>query len=77
LVAAEGILTDLRNAQIRISLDDFGTGYSSLGQLSKFNFDQIKIDRSFVSAVVDGKKNDNILKAIIGLSKGLDILTTA
>jgi len=33
LSAAERILTDLRNARIRISLDDFGTGYSSLGQL--------------------------------------------
>lgn len=77
LAAAERILTDLRNAHIRISLDDFGTGYSSLGQLSKFNFDKIKIDRSFVSAIGDRKKNENILKAIIGLSKGLDILTTA
>jgi diguanylate cyclase (GGDEF)-like protein len=77
LVAAERILTDLRNARIRISLDDFGTGYSSLGQLSKFSFDKIKIDRSFVSAIGDCQKNENILKAIIGLSKGLDILTTA
>jgi diguanylate cyclase (GGDEF)-like protein len=77
LTAAERILTDLRNASIRISLDDFGTGYSSLGQLSKFSFDKIKIDRSFVSAIGDRKKNENILKSIIGLSKGLGILTTA
>jgi diguanylate cyclase (GGDEF)-like protein len=77
LVAAERILNDLKNARIRVSLDDFGTGYSSLGQLSKFSFDKIKIDRSFVSAIGDRQKNEKILKAIIGLSKGLDILTTA
>lgn len=77
LGAAQRILSDLHNAHIRVALDDFGTGYSSLGQLSKFSFDKIKIDRSFVSAIGDRKKNEKILKAIIGLSKGLDILTTA
>ena len=77
LVAAERILDDLRNAGIRIALDDFGTGYSSLGQLSRFSFDKIKIDRIFVSGSGDIKKNGKILKTIISLGKGLDILTTA
>ncbi len=77
LVAAERIIEDLKNAGIRIALDDFGTGYSSLGQLSRFSFDKIKIDRIFVSEIGDGTKNENILKTIIGLGKGLDILTTA
>ncbi len=77
LVAAERIIADLKNAGIRIALDDFGTGYSSLGQLSRFSFDKIKIDRMFVSEATDGKKNEKILRTIIGLGKGLDILTTA
>ena len=77
LEGAKLILDNLRAAGIRIALDDFGTGYSSLGQLSRFSFDKIKIDRSFVSEIGDQNKNDKILRAIVGLSQGLEILTTA
>ena len=42
------ILKRLQTAGIRIAMDDFGTGYSSLGYLWKYNFDKIKIDRSFL-----------------------------
>jgi EAL domain-containing protein (putative c-di-GMP-specific phosphodiesterase class I) len=76
-ISAEKILNDLHHAKIRVALDDFGTGYSSLGQLSKFSFDKIKIDRSFVSDPGDSLKKDKIMRAIVGLGKGLDILTTA
>jgi diguanylate cyclase (GGDEF)-like protein len=76
-ISAEKILNDLHDAKIRVALDDFGTGYSSLGQLSKFSFDKIKIDRSFVSDPGDSLKKDKIMRAIVGLGKGLNILTTA
>ena len=42
------MLQRLQNAGIHIAMDDFGTGYSSLGYLWKYNFDKIKIDRSFL-----------------------------
>jgi diguanylate cyclase (GGDEF)-like protein len=74
---AEKVLNDLHNANIRVALDDFGTGYSRLSQLSKFRFDKIKIDRSFVSDPGDSVKKDKIMRAIVGLGKGLNILTTA
>jgi EAL domain-containing protein (putative c-di-GMP-specific phosphodiesterase class I) len=77
LETAERVLNDLHAARVRISLDDFGTGYSSLSQLSRFTFDKIKIDRSFISELGDVRKQEKIVRAIIGLGKGLNILTTA
>ncbi|WP_234893548.1 putative bifunctional diguanylate cyclase/phosphodiesterase [Agrobacterium vitis] len=74
---ATQILADLRQSGIRIALDDFGTGYSSLSQLSKFTFDKIKIDRSFVMSYDVDKKQEDIMRAILGLGQGLGIATTA
>lgn len=75
--AALHILADLQAAGIRTALDDFGTGYSSLSQIAKFNFDRIKIDRSFVSDFQDSPKQRSIVKAIIALGEGLEVSTTA
>ncbi|WP_117194281.1 putative bifunctional diguanylate cyclase/phosphodiesterase [Rhizobium terrae] len=77
LETAALILNDLHEGGIRIALDDFGTGYSSLAQLSNFQFDKIKIDRSFVSSFQDQEKQEKIVKAIVGLGIGLDVPTTA
>lgn len=74
---AANILRDLRETGIRIALDDFGTGYSSLSQLSKFQFDKIKIDRSFVMNFDSDKKQGDIVRAIMGLGQGLGVATTA
>ncbi|MEQ8658547.1 MAG: EAL domain-containing protein [Hyphomicrobiales bacterium] len=71
------ILSDLQAAGIRTALDDFGTGYSSLSQIAKFNFDRIKIDRSFVTEIEASDKQLSIVKAIIALGEGLNVFTTA
>ena len=41
-------IDSLRELGIKIALDDFGQGYSSLSYLTKFAFDVIKIDKSFI-----------------------------
>jgi diguanylate cyclase (GGDEF)-like protein/PAS domain S-box-containing protein len=69
------ILGRLCDAGVSIALDDFGTGYASLVHLKKFPVNVLKIDRSFVEQFSDG--DDPIVRAIIGLGKGLRITTVA
>lgn len=56
----------------RRALDDFGTGYSSLAYLSRFDFDKIKIDRSFVSSGTC-KEARAILEGIVHIGRGLRV----
>lgn len=77
MAAAEAVLADLSAAGIHVALDDFGTGYSSLSQLSRFKFDKIKIDRSFVSSFQGDERQEKIVRAMLGLGQGLGIATTA
>jgi len=69
-------LQQLHAAGVQIALDDFGTGYSSLSQLARFQFDKIKIDKSFVSASLANDKNAKIVDAIFSLSRSLNLKTT-
>jgi diguanylate cyclase (GGDEF)-like protein/PAS domain S-box-containing protein len=70
------ILAAIRDRGVQISLDDFGTGYSSLAYLHRLPLDTIKIDRSFVLNM-EHKSNIAIIKAITGLSAGLDLQLVA
>ena len=54
-------------------MDDFGTGYSSLSYLHAFPFDKIKIDGSFIAGIGQGAQAAAIIRAVIGLGRGLDL----
>jgi EAL domain-containing protein (putative c-di-GMP-specific phosphodiesterase class I) len=58
-------------------MDDFGTGYSSLSYLQRLPIDILKIDRSFVQTMLENPNNLEIIKAIIGLGKILDLRIVA
>ena len=75
--ATVAALGQLKNMGVRISMDDFGTGYSSLSNLSNFQFDKLKIDRSFIKQLPDAPSAMAILKLVAGLGVTLGIGTTA
>ncbi len=66
-------LDELRNLGVGLHVDDFGTGYSSLSYLQKFNYDTLKIDRSFVNQMNTDKGSGAIVQTIIALGKLLDM----
>jgi EAL domain-containing protein (putative c-di-GMP-specific phosphodiesterase class I) len=70
---ALSIMRQLKALGVRIAMDHFGTGYSSLAYLQAFPFDKIKIDQSFISNVVGNPQSAAIVRAVIGLARGLDL----
>jgi diguanylate cyclase (GGDEF)-like protein len=69
--SAREIIEELSAVGVRVSLDDFGTGQSSLGRLREFKFDKLKIDRAFVSSILDDRPSEHIIRAILAMCEGL------
>ncbi|MHB2264031.1 putative bifunctional diguanylate cyclase/phosphodiesterase [Aliihoeflea sp. PC F10.4] len=70
-------LRRIRALGVTIAIDDFGTGYSSLDTLRSFPFDRIKLDRSFMSELEDSMQSRAIIRAVLALSRSLDISVLA
>jgi diguanylate cyclase (GGDEF)-like protein len=70
---AVAILRRLKALGVRIAMDDFGTGYSSLSYLQSFPFDKIKIDQAFISNLEHNPQSATIIRAVIGLARGLEL----
>jgi diguanylate cyclase (GGDEF)-like protein len=70
-------LQRVRALGVRIAVDDFGTGYSSLSLLQRFPIQRIKIDRSFVSGVVDDPSARSLVRAMIAMSRSMGLDTVA
>uniref|UniRef100_B8HWB1 Diguanylate cyclase/phosphodiesterase with FHA and GAF sensor n=1 Tax=Cyanothece sp. (strain PCC 7425 / ATCC 29141) TaxID=395961 RepID=B8HWB1_CYAP4 len=71
------VLQELQDMGIQISMDDFGTGYSSLAHLQQFPLNTLKIDRSFVRDVAANSRDAQIVTAVIGLARGLNLNVVA
>jgi len=70
-------LDQLHDLGVHLSLDDFGTGYSSLGYLQRYRFDEVKIDRAFVSGLARDLHSRRIIEAIIGIAETMDMAVVA
>lgn len=72
LELAGSIAAKLKRLGVKLALDDFGTGYSSLRNLQALPFDELKVDRSFVSSMVQSRDSRKIVAAVIGLGQSLN-----
>ncbi|UQZ35355.1 GGDEF-domain containing protein [Paenibacillus sp. PK3_47] len=70
-------LNRLKRLGVCISIDDFGTGYSSLHYLKHMPIDRLKIDRSFVSEVMEDSNNAAIVSTITSMAHHLKLKVTA
>lgn len=69
LDSVQPLLLQLHAIGFKLSIDDFGTGYSSLSYLSKLNFEELKIDQSFILNMMQDQRTKKLVQAIISLKK--------
>ncbi len=69
-------MQELRKMGMRLAVDDFGTGYSSLGYIQQFEFDVLKIDKSFIDGI-EAETNAQIVAAVLELANQLKVRTIA
>ncbi len=71
------MLEALKACDAQVAMDDFGTGFSNLASLQKLPIDVLKIDRSFVTDMLDDPDKVAIVRAILSLAQALGMTTTA
>ena len=77
LQSAIAVVAELKAMGCKLALDDFGTGYSSLHHLQSLPFDELKVDRSFVSSMTEKRDSRKIVSAVVGLGQSLGLTTVA
>ena len=68
---------ELRRLGVRLSVDDFGTGYSSLTYLRGLPVDEVKVDKSFVEAVVSDAADRAVVRAVVDIAHTLGMRVVA
>jgi EAL domain-containing protein (putative c-di-GMP-specific phosphodiesterase class I) len=53
---------------VQLSIDDFGSGFSSLGHLRRLPFDEVKIDRPFVGAMLASRQDLAVVRSVIDIA---------
>jgi EAL domain-containing protein (putative c-di-GMP-specific phosphodiesterase class I) len=77
LRSAAGVLRELRDRGVQLTLDDVGSGANSLRHLTSIDVDGIKIDQSFVSTMLDDRRDMAVVRMLIELGDALGIAVTA
>src|SRR5258706_1214800 len=70
-------LTAVHALGVNIAIDELGTGYSSLAYLAKLPVQSLKIDRSFIVAMVDDPDTMTLVSTIISLAHSLRLTVVA
>jgi predicted signal transduction protein with EAL and GGDEF domain len=70
-------LRALRELGVRVAIDDFGTGYSSFSYILQYQFDRLKIDRSFISRATTDLGAAAIIHTVIAMAHALNLTVVA
>ena len=71
------VLFELRELGLKLLVDDFGTGFSALGYLRRFPVTGVKVDRSFVSGLGESGEDEEIVRAVVAMSRALGLSIVA
>jgi EAL domain-containing protein (putative c-di-GMP-specific phosphodiesterase class I) len=71
------VLRCLRDRGVRVAIDDFGTGYASFAYLRHFPATELKIDRTFVDAIVSDPRTAQVVSAMIEVAHRLGLEAVA
>jgi diguanylate cyclase (GGDEF)-like protein len=74
---AVAVLESLRDVGVGISVDDFGTGNASIDYLAKLPASELKIDRSFITGILDDPRSEAIVRSTIDLARNLGLSVVA
>ena len=77
LDVARKVMKGLQDLDIRFSLDDYGTGFSSLSQLRGLQFDELKIDGTFVRELESNSNDRAIVRSTLVMAKALGLKCVA
>ncbi|MCT7661627.1 bifunctional diguanylate cyclase/phosphodiesterase [Mycobacterium sp. CPCC 205710] len=77
VVRARSVLDQLRDRGVRVAIDDFGSGFATMKYLRDLPVDELKIDRQFVTPMLDDGRCAMIVRSIIELAEALDIASVA
>ncbi len=73
---AQEFLKRSRALGASVSLDDFGTGFSSLGYLRNFEFDVLKIDKTFIDGLAS-TRDYGLVASIVSMGRILGMKVVA
>ncbi len=70
-------LAELKSLGAKIAIDDFGSGYSNFSHILGISPDFVKIDGTLIKDIYHDKKSYQLVKAIVGFAKNLNMMTVA
>jgi diguanylate cyclase (GGDEF)-like protein len=66
-------LAEIKALGVRLAIDDFGTGYSSMAYLTRFDVDEVKVDKSFIDFVTSDSDSGKLARTMIGIGQMLHL----
>ncbi|MGA7672170.1 MAG: PAS domain S-box protein [Nitrolancea sp.] len=70
---ARSVLNRLHDLGVQLAIDDFGTGYSSLAHLTRFPFDFLKMDRTFIDALGERGSESVLISTMVQLGHAMSM----